>query len=196
MDNLMNELLITYAEIRRIKQFANKLKNGINFNSSKDLENLYNLTYWTYIIPNDINRSIQLAEIIRSVEFSGDYNKWTWIENISCLAAYLNQMLPNFNEEVFYIEKIKSSLINLSEKELNNELNVIDRLLNNTDLYNKEIQKSINDKNTDFEINWRKNQITKLLFIKMYGGSKIYTDENLEKMINENIEIIRSKINL
>jgi hypothetical protein len=39
---------------------------------------------------------------------------------------------------------------------------------------------------------WRRGQILKLIFIKMYGGSTTYQDEELQKMIDENIVVIKS----
>jgi hypothetical protein len=188
MGNLMVEILRDYPSNKRIKHCANKLKNGINPNSPKDLENISSLSYWLYILENNVDLALKVNKIVNDEIFDGNYNKWTWLESIYQLNAYL----LTGDEQDFYIKKLKSpSDILDDEKKVNLYHKTVERRLNDKNLNFKEIQTAMEKKDIDSEINWRKGQILKLIFISMYGNSQVYSFEDLKAMIDENISTIK-----
>jgi len=191
MNNLMTEIAGIYPNNKRIKHYANRLKNGFTLNSAKDLENICFLSYWIYILEDNANLALKVNETLQNEIFDGNYNKWTWLEAVLQLSAYLTEG----EEQAFFIRKLKSPAEILNdEKKINLYLRTVERRLNDTNLNFKEIQTAVEKKDIDSEMNWRKGQILKLVFIKMYGGSKTYSDDELQKMIDENIKIIKTKM--
>jgi hypothetical protein len=191
MENIITEILETYPNSKQIKHYVNKLKNGLNLNSTKDLENLCFLSYWIYLLEGNANLALKVNEAIQEEIFDENYGKWTWLEAIHQLSAYLKKG----KEHDFFIKKLKSPIeILKDEKKINLYLRTVERRLNDKNLNNKEIQAAIEKKDIDSEMNWRKGQILKLIFIKMYGGSEVYSDDELQRIIDGNIKIIKSLI--
>lgn len=185
------DILNTYSKSKQIKHCVNKLKNGVNLNSPRDLECICSLSYWLYIIEDDIDLALKVNEIVRDEIFDGNYNKWTWLEGIYQLSAYLS----TGNEYDFFIKKLKSpSEILDDEKKRNLYHKTVERRLNDKNLNFQEIQTAIEKKDIDSEINWRKGQLLKLIFIAVYGNSQVYSFEELKKMIYENINTIKKLV--
>jgi len=190
MENLITEILAVYPNNKQIKHSANRLKNGFSPHSTKDLENICSLSYWLYILEDNTNLALKVSGILINEIFDGNYNKWTWLEAICQLSAYLTEGA----ERDFFIRKLKSPIEILNdEKKTGLYQRTVERRLNDTNLNFKEIQTAVEKKDIDSETNWRKGQILKLVFIKMYGGSKTYSNDELQKMIEENIKIIKEK---
>ena len=190
MENLITEIFAVYHNNKQIKYSANRLKNGFSPNSTKDLENICSLSYWLYILEDNTNLALKVSRILRNEIFDGNYNKWTWLEAICQLSAYLTEGA----EQELFIRKLKSPVEILNdEKKTSLYQKTVERRLNDTNLNFKEIQTAVEKKDIDSEMNWRKGQILKLVFIKMYGGSKTYSNDELQKMIDENIKIIKIK---
>jgi hypothetical protein len=190
MENLITEILTIYPNNKQIKHYANGLKNGFSPNSAKDLENICSLSYWLYILEDNANFALKVSETLRDEIFDGNYNKWTWLEAVCQLSAYLTEGA----EQEFFIKKLKSPAEILNdEKKINLYQRTVERRLNDTNLNFKEIQTAVEKKDINSEMNWRKGQVLKLVFIKMYGGSKAYSNDELQNMIDENIKIIKVK---
>jgi len=190
MENLITEILAIYPNNKQIQHYANGLKNGFSPNSAKDLEKICSLSYWVYILENNANFALKVSETLRNEIFDGNYNKWTWLEAVCQLSAYLTEGA----EREFFIRKLKSPAEILNdEKKINLYQRTVERRLNDTNLNLKEIQTAVEKKDIYSEMNWRKGQILKLVFIKMYGGSKTYSNDELQSMIDENIKIIKAK---
>jgi hypothetical protein len=152
MENLITCILENYPKSKQIKQHANSLKNGFSLNSSKDLENICLLSYWLYILENNMELSLKVCKIVQEETFDGNYNKWTWLEGIYQLCAYLTKE----NERNFYIKKLKSPVEILNEdKKISLYKKTVERRLNDTSLYFKEIQTAIEKKDVGSEMNWR-----------------------------------------
>jgi hypothetical protein len=188
MENIMMDILKKYPKNKQVKHCANKLQNGVNLNASKDLEYICSLSYWLYVIEDDVDLALKVNEIVRNEVFDGNYQKWTWLEAIYQLSGYLSKG----DEYDFYVKKLKSPFEILDdEKKKSLYLKTVDRRLNDSNLNFKEIQTAVEKKDVDSEINWRKGQILKLIFIVTYGNSQVYSFEKLKMMIDENINVIK-----
>lgn len=189
------EITEKYKDVKQITSLTSKLSKETNIYSSSSLANLTNLAYWLYIIPNDVNRALSLCDMIKEIKFDGNYNKWTWIEALSQLGAFINEELGNDTEVNFYKQKIGLPLVGLEDNKLEFHLRIINRKLNDVELYNKEIANAILNGDMEGELEYRKGQIWKYMYIYVVGRSEVYSNDELLVKINSNIDIIRAKIN-
>jgi hypothetical protein len=66
------------------------------------------------------------------------------------------------------------------------------RSLNEPNLYDKEIFRSIDNSNHDAEREWRLLRLESLLFLRAHGGSETIGMGELERRIGNELEAVRS----
>ena len=69
---------------KKIKSYCNKVLKKLNFKSSNDMQNLAMLAEHLYIF-GFYEEVLAIADIVKSVEFTGDYTLWGEIEGIRAI---------------------------------------------------------------------------------------------------------------
>jgi hypothetical protein len=80
MENIF-ENIMSNCNHKNVQSLCKKLIKKLSFNSGKDMENLCHLIYWLYIL-GDIETAKECINLTREIEFTQNYNIWTFIHLI------------------------------------------------------------------------------------------------------------------
>lgn len=103
---------------KKIKSYCNKVIKKISFKSSKDMLNLATLTKLLYIF-NNYDDVLEIANNVKSMEFTGDYTLWGEIVAIRTIEIrilreqkknkeaddVLGTLIPHFNPSLYENQK-------------------------------------------------------------------------------------------
>jgi hypothetical protein len=83
MDNIFEEI-IGKCNHKKVVSLCKKLEKKLSFKSGKDVEKLCHLIYWLYILENN-EMAKKCIDLIHGIEFTQNYNIWTFIHSIQGL---------------------------------------------------------------------------------------------------------------
>ena len=102
--NLIEEIRDT-VDKKKVKSLCNKILKKCNFKSEKDLQNISALATWLYVYEY-YDEMLEVCDLLRDMEFSGDYNIWFNPDMVMCLKSRVLRKRGLIQESQVIIDKI------------------------------------------------------------------------------------------
>jgi hypothetical protein len=172
---------------------ADKLAKGINFKSGSCLKDLSDLAHELFVTLKDPEGALAVADLLNVLPFDGNPGRWASVEASLALSSYIcRQDRQEDRAEVY--EKLLRTPENQETDPFKARMNakVRQRSLNEPNLYDKEIFRSIDNSNHEAEREWRLLRLESLLFLRAHGGSETIGLGELQRRISNELEAVRA----
>jgi hypothetical protein len=172
---------------------ADKLAKGINFKSGSCLKDLSDLAHELFITLKDPDGALAVADLLNVLPFDGNPGRWASVEASLALSSYIcRQDRQEERAEVY--EKLLRTPENQETDPFKARMNakVRQRSLNEPNLYDKEIFRSIDNSNHEAEREWRLLRLESLLFLRAHGGSETIGLGELQRRISNELGAVRA----
>jgi hypothetical protein len=172
---------------------ADRLAKGVNFKSGSCLKDLSDLAHELFVTLKDADGSLAVADLLNVLPYDGNPGRWASVEASLALASYICRQNGQEERAAVY-----EKLIRIPENQETDPFKarmaakVRQRSLNEPNLYDKEIFRSIDNSNHDAEREWRLLRLESLLFLRAHGGSETIGAGELERRISNELEAVRS----
>lgn len=172
---------------------ADRLSKGVNFKSGSCLKDLSDLAHELFITLKDAEGALSVADLITVLPYDGNPGRWTSVEASLALASYICRQ-DGQDERAEVYEKLIRTPENQETDPFKARMaaKVRQRSLNEPNLYDKEIFRSIDNSNHDAEREWRLLRLESLLFLRAHGGSETIGMPELERRIGNELEAVRA----
>jgi hypothetical protein len=175
-----------------VQLLADKLVKGINTKSGSCLKDLSDLAHELFIMLKDAEASLSVADLLNVLPFDGNPGRWGSVEASLALSSYVCRQTGHRDRAAVY-EKLLRAPDNQETDPFKARMQarVRQRSLNEPNLYDKEIFRSIDNSNHEAEREWRLLRLESLLFLRAHGGSQTISASELERRIANELESVR-----
>ena len=172
---------------------SERLAKGINTKSGSCLKDLSDLAQELFIILKDAENALAVADLLNVLPFDGNRGRWASVEASLALSSYICRQLGQEDRAAVY-EKFLRAPDAMETDPFKARINakVRQRSLNEPNLYDKEIFRSMDNSNPDAEREWRLLRLEALLFLRAHGGSETIGASELDRRIGNELESVRS----
>lgn len=172
---------------------ADKLVKGINTKSGSCLKDLSDLAHELFIMLKDTNGALAVADLLNVLPFDGNPGRWSSVEASLALSTYICRQTGQKDRAAVY-EKLLRAPENQETDPFKARMQarVRQRSLNEPNLYDKEIFRSMDNSNHEAEREWRLLRLESLLFLRAHGGSQTISAGELERRIANELESVRA----
>ena len=176
-----------------VQLLGERLAKGINTKSGSCLKDLSDLAHELFIILKDPEHALAVADLLNVLPFDGNPGRWTSVESSLALSSYICRQLGQEERAAAY-ERFLRAPDTMETDPFKARINakVRQRLLNEPNLYDKEVFRSIDNSNPDAEREWRRLRLESLLFLRAHGGSETIGAQELERRIVNELESVRA----
>ncbi|MDQ1594125.1 MAG: hypothetical protein QOH40_681 [Arthrobacter pascens] len=171
---------------------ADKLVKGINTKSGSCLKDLSDLAHELFVMLKDADGALAVADLLNVLPFDGNPGRWSSVEASLALSTYICRQTGQKERAAVY-EKLLRAPDNQETDPFKARMQarVRQRSLNEPNLYDKEIFRSMDNSNTEAEREWRLLRLESLLFLRAHGGSQTISAGELERRIANELESVR-----
>ena len=175
-----------------VQLLADKLVKGINTKSGSCLKDLSDLAHELFVMLKDAEASLAVADLLNVLPFDGNPGRWGSVEASLALSSYVCRQTGQKDRAAVY-EKLLRAPDNQETDPFKARMQarVRQRSLNEPNLYDKEIFRSIDNSNHEAEREWRLLRLESLLFLRAHGGSQTISGSELERRIANELESVR-----
>ena len=172
---------------------SERLAKGINTKSGSCLKDLSDLAHELFVTLKDPDNALAVADLLNVLPFDGNPDRWASVEASLALSSYICRQLGQDQRAGIY-EKFLRAPEAMETDPFKARINakVRQRSLNEPNLYDKEIFRSIDNANQDAERDWRLLRLEALLFLRAHGGSETIGTVELERRIANELESVRA----
>ena len=172
---------------------SERLAKGINTKSGSCLKDLSDLAQEMFIILKDAESALAVADLLNVLPFDGNRGRWASVEASLALSSYICRQLGQEERAAVY-EKFLRAPDAMETDPFKARINakVRQRSLNEPNLYDKEIFRSMDNSTPDAEREWRLLRLEALLFLRAHGGSETIGAPELDRRIGNELESVRS----
>lgn len=172
---------------------ADKLVKGINTKSGSCLKDLSDLAHELFIMLKDTDGALAVADLLNVLPFDGNPGRWSSVEASLALSTYICRQTGLKDRAAVY-EKLLRAPENQETDPFKARMQarVRQRSLNEPNLYDKEIFRSMDNSNHEAEREWRLLRLESLLFLRAHGGSQTISAGELERRIANELESVRA----
>lgn len=172
---------------------TDRLSKGVNFKSGSCLKDLSDLAHELFVTLKDADNALAVADLLTVLPYDGNPGRWSSVEASLALASYICRQ-DGQDERAAVYEKLIRTPENQETDPFKARMaaKVRQRSLNEPNLYDKEIFRSIDNSNHDAEREWRLLRLESLLFLRAHGGSETIGMGELERRIGNELEAVRS----
>lgn len=172
---------------------ADRLVKGINTKSGSCLKDLSDLAHELFIMLKDADGALAVADLLNVLPFDGNPGRWSSVEASLALSTYICRQTGQKERAAVY-EKLLRAPDNQETDPFKARMQarVRQRSLNEPNLYDKEIFRSIDNSNHEAEREWRLLRLESLLFLRAHGGSQTISAGELERRIANELESVRA----
>lgn len=165
---------------KKVQSYCKKVLKKCSFKSVNDMHNLADLADWLYVY-GYYDEILKIAELIKEIQFSGNYGLWDHIDSIYCMKV---RILRERGE----VQKVQEIIDFINQYRAPHLYENVAGWFNSSLEENIKMAREINHSKSE-EYGWR---IVKLDCALKYreAGQFPMTDEELEKNIAEQIEIL------
>lgn len=179
MTEIIQNIMDT-VDKKKVQSYCKKILKKCSFKSAKDMKNLTGLVIWLYVY-EFYDEIINICELIKNVEFTGNHTLWNEFDTIHCFTA---RVLRKRGEN-----QKAQDIIDFVNQYRNPKLypNLVDWFQNTLDLNIKNAIEQFKSKAD--EISWREVKLESAIKYREAGLFPLPNDK-LEKIISEQIEIL------
>jgi hypothetical protein len=172
---------------------SERLAKGINTKSGSCLKDLSDLAHELFVTLKDAGNALAVADLLNVLPFDGNPGRWASVEASLALSSYICRQQGQDQRAGIY-EKFLRAPEAMETDPFKARINakVRQRSLNEPNLYDKEIFRSIDSANPDAEREWRLLRLEALLFLRAHGGSETIGAAELERRIGNELESVRA----
>ncbi|MDQ0822849.1 hypothetical protein QFZ79_000589 [Arthrobacter sp. V4I6] len=176
-----------------VQLLAERPVKGINTKSGSCLKDLSDLAHELFILRKDAENALAVADLLNVLPFDGNPGRWASVESALALSSYICRRLGQEERATVY-ERLLRTPDTMETDPFKARINakVRQRSLNEPNLYDKEIFRSIDSSNPDAEREWRLLRLEALLFLRAHGGSETIGAQELERRIGNELESVRA----
>lgn len=165
---------------KKVQSYCKKVIKKCSFKSSKDMKNLSGLVIWLYVYKY-YDEIISVCELIKNVEFTGNYTLWDEFDTMYCFKARVlreSGQIEASQEVIEYVNQYRNPHL---------YPNLIYWFQNTLELNIKNAVEQSNSKS--MEISWREVKLENAIKYREAGQFPI-SDDDLEKIIGDQIEVL------
>lgn len=176
-----------------VQLLADKLVKGINTKSGSCLKDLSDLAHELFVMLKDADGALAVADLLNVLPFDGNPGRWSSVEASLALSTYICRQSGQKERAAVY-EKLLRAPENQETDPFKARMQarVRQRSLNEPNLYDKEIFRSMDNSNAEAEREWRLLRLESLLFLRAHGGSQTISAGELERRIANELESVRA----
>lgn len=176
-----------------VQLLTDRLSKGVNFKSGSCLKDLTDLAHELFVTLKDADTALAVADLLTVLPYDGNPGRWASVGASLALASYICRQ-GGQDERAAVYEKLIRTPENQETDPFKARMaaKVRQRSLNEPNLYDKEIFRSIDNSNQDAEREWRLLRLESLLFLRAHGGSETIGMGELERRIGNELEAVRS----
>ncbi|WP_427005032.1 DUF6707 family protein [Pseudarthrobacter sp. H2] len=172
---------------------SERLTKGINTKSGSCLKDLSDLAYELFITLKDAENALAVADLLNVLPFDGNPGRWASVEASLALSSYICRQLGQEERAAVYERFLRTpEAMETDPFKARISAKVRQRSLNEPNLYDKEIFRSIDNSNPAAERDWRLLRLQSLLFLRAHGGSETIGAHELDRRIGNELESVRS----
>jgi hypothetical protein len=172
---------------------SERLVKGINTKSGSCLKDLSDLAHELFILLKDAENALAVADLLNVLPYDGNPGRWSSVEAALALSSYICRQTGQ-EERADVYEKLLRAPDSQESDPFKARVNarVRQRSLNEPNLYDKEIFRSIDNSNREAEREWRFLRLQALLFLRAHGGSETIGGPELNRRISNELEAVRA----
>ncbi|MFP5311393.1 MAG: DUF6707 family protein [Actinomycetes bacterium] len=192
-ESVVEAVAAGHPDAEGVLLLADRLAKGVNFKSGSCLKDLSDLAHELFVTLKDADAALSVADLLTVLPYDGNPGRWTSVEAALALASYICRQ-DGQDERAGVYEKLIRTPENQETDAFKARMaaKVRQRSLNEPNLYDKEIFRSIDNSNHDAEREWRLLRLESLLFLRAHGGSETIGMSELERRISNELEAVRS----
>ncbi|MEZ2390358.1 DUF6707 family protein [bacterium RCC_150] len=171
---------------------SDRLVKGINTKSGSCLRDLSDLAHDLFIELRDPDHALAIADILNVLPYDGNRDRWMSVERSLALSSFICRELGQPGRADVYDQLLKAPEgLETDPFKARIAAKVRQRGLNEPNLYDKEIFRSIDNGNRDAEREWRLLRLEALLFLRSHGGSDTIGTGELDHRIQNELDAVR-----
>ncbi|MEV8148826.1 DUF6707 family protein [Arthrobacter sp. NPDC080073] len=172
---------------------SERLVKGINTKSGSCLRDLSDLAHDLFIELRDPDHALAVADILNVLPYDGNRDRWMSVERSLALSSFICRELGQTERAEVYDQLLQApDTVETDPFKARIAAKVRQRGLNEPNLYDKEIFRSIDNGNRDAEREWRLLRLETLLFLRSHGGSNTLGVGELDHRIANELEAVRA----
>lgn len=172
---------------------SDRLVKGINTKSGSCLRDLSDLAHDLFIELRDPDHALAVADILNVLPYDGNRDRWMSVERSLALSSFICRELGQTERGEVYDQLLQApDTVETDPFKARIAAKVRQRGLNEPNLYDKEIFRSIDNGNRDAEREWRLLRLETLLFLRSHGGSNTLGVGELDHRIANELEAVRA----
>ncbi|GAB3570525.1 hypothetical protein GCM10027405_35330 [Arthrobacter alkaliphilus] len=172
---------------------SERLVKGVNTKSGSCLRDLSDLAHELFIEQRDADNALAVADILNVLPFDGNRDRWMSVERSLALSSFICRELGQTERAEVYDQLLRApDSVETDPFKARIAAKVRQRALNEPNLYDKEIFRSIDNGNRDAEREWRLLRLETLLFLRSHGGSHTLGEAELDHRIANELEAVRA----
>ncbi|WAH99346.1 DUF6707 family protein [Arthrobacter sp. MMS18-M83] len=172
---------------------SERLVKGINTKSGSCLRDLSDLAHDLFIELRDPDHALAVADILNVLPYDGNRDRWMSVERSLALSSFICRELGQTERAEVYDQLLQApDTLETDPFKARINAKVRQRGLNEPNLYDKEIFRSIDNGNRDAEREWRLLRLETLLFLRSHGGSTTLGVGELDHRIANELEAVRA----
>ncbi|WP_442543921.1 DUF6707 family protein [Arthrobacter sp. KN11-1C] len=172
---------------------SERLVKGINTKSGSCLRDLSDLAHDLFIELRDPDHALAVADILNVLPYDGNRDRWMSVERSLSLSSFICRELGQTERGEVYDQLLQApDTVETDPFKARIAAKVRQRALNEPNLYDKEIFRSIDNGNRDAEREWRLLRLETLLFLRSHGGSNTIGVGELDHRIANELEAVRA----
>jgi hypothetical protein len=182
-----------HAGAEGVLLLSERLTKGINTKSGSCLKDLSDLAHELFIMRKDAPGALAVADLLNVLPFDGNPGRWSSVEASLALSSYICRQTGQDDRAAVYEKLLRApEFMETDPFKARMNAKVRQRSLNEPNLYDKEIFRSIDNGNHEAEREWRLLRLESLLYLRAHGGSETIGTAELERRIGNELESVRA----
>ena len=181
-----------HPDDHRVQDISARLRRGLNVKSGSNLQDVRDLAHTLYVDLGDAENALQVCNIITGLPFDGNFGRWNWIQSALALAAHITQEAGDTESAAAYELAVRAGdAAETDPLKAKLAAEVLQRRLNEPNLYDREIHRAAEAGEERSERDWRILRLDSLLYLRAHGGSQTLSDSELERRIRNELIAVR-----
>lgn len=181
-----------HPDDHRVQDISARLRRGLNVKSGSNLQDVRDLAHTLYVDLGDAENALQVCNIITGLPFDGNFGRWNWIQSALALAAHITQEAGDTESAAAYELAVRAGdAAETDPLKAKLAAEVLQRRLNEPNLYDREIHRAAEAGEERSERDWRILRLDSLLYLRAHGGSQTLSESELERRIRNELIAVR-----